>query len=432
MQGQPGTGEPAHRRPGPELLTLLVELGAEMSATGQPVYVVQDRITAIARAYGADSATVTAFPTYLMVSIGRGQPAAIQLTSALSGTSRLNQIAALDRLLDDAERGELQPAEGLERLAEIRVMPPRWGRLMAVFGYAILAMGICLVLHPAPLEVAAAAVLGALVGVLRSAVRGQQTLQVLTPVIAAFLVSALSAWAVQAEISQLGMRPMVAALVVFLPGAALTTAVLELAAGQMISGASRLVSGGVQLALLAFGILAGIEAVGISPSRVLFSDEALLGAWSPWLGVLVFALGVVLADSAPRRSLLGLLVVLYAAWGAQVLSNALAGGYVGALVGATVMTMMAFFVERLPSAMPAHAAFLPGFWLLVPGALGLIGLTRFAGGGGTQDLFVMVGSLFAVALGVLFGTQLLAWAMASRRFVGRVTGTIARWRPWVS
>jgi uncharacterized membrane protein YjjP (DUF1212 family) len=36
---------------------------------------------------------------------------------------------------------------------------------------------------------------------------------------------------------------MVASLVVFLPGAASTTAVLELAAGQMVSGASRLVSG---------------------------------------------------------------------------------------------------------------------------------------------------------------------------------------------
>ncbi len=36
---------------------------------------------------------------------------------------------------------------------------------------------------------------------------------------------------------------MVASLVVFLPGAALTTAILELAAGQMISGSSRLVSG---------------------------------------------------------------------------------------------------------------------------------------------------------------------------------------------
>ena len=415
----------------PELLRFLVELGAAMNTAGQPVYVVQDRLTSVAKAYGAPTATVSAFPTYLLVSIGRGEPAAVELTSPISGTSRLDQIASLDGLLDLAERGDLEPEEGLRRLEEIRSMRPRFRSLASIGGYALVAMGICLVLHPAPSEVAAAAVLGALVGVLRVALRGQQTLQVMTPVIAAFAVSALTALAVEQEISNLGMRPMVAALVVFLPGAALTTSVLELAAGQMISGASRLVWGGVQLGLLAFGILAGIEAVGIARSLILFGDEALLGEWSIWLGVLVFALGVVVTDSAPRRSFPSLLVVLYAAFGAQVLANSLFGGYVAALLGATVMTVTAFMVERLPSAMPAHASYLPGFWLLVPGALGLIGLTRLAGGGSNQELLVTVGSIFAVALGVLGGTQLLAWGLYAGRVFDKATETVGGWRPWL-
>ena len=80
-----------------------------------------------------------------------------------------------------------------------------------------------------------------------------------------------------------------------------------------------------------------------------------------------------------------------------------------ALVGATVMTLVASLISRFRSAMPPHASFLPGFWLLVPGALGLIGLTELAGGGGGNDLVATVGSIFAVALGVLCGTQLLAW-----------------------
>jgi uncharacterized membrane protein YjjP (DUF1212 family) len=408
-----------------ELLAFLVELGAAMNTAGQPVYVVQERLTNLASAYGARGVRVSAFPTYLMVTMGHGEPAAVELTTPLTGSLRLDQVAALDRLMRQAERGALDPVEGLRRLEEIRAVQPRFGPLLGVAGYSVLAAGICLVLRPAPMEVVAAAVFGAFVGLLRSAVRGQQTLQVMTPVIAAFAVSALSSLAVQEEISDLGMRPMVASLVVFLPGAALTTAVLELAAGQMISGASRLVSGGVQLALLAFGILAGIEAVGIPRSRVLFGSEALLGRWSPWLGVLVFAVGVAVAESAPRRSLPGLLVVLYAAWSAQVVANAAFGGYVSALIGATVMTLMAFSVERFPSAMPAHASFLPGFWLLVPGALGLIGLTRLAGGGGSQELYATIGSIFAVALGVLCGTQLLAWASLTGKVIDKASGTVA-------
>ena len=285
-------------------------------------------------------------------------------------------------MLHDAERGAVRPTDGLRRLTEIRELQPRFGPLQSIAGYSVLTMGLCLILHPAARDVAAAAVFGALVGVLRSVGRSQQTLQVLMPVIAAFSVSALSALAVKEDLIEPGMRAMVASLIVFLPGATLTTAVLELAAGQMVSGSSRLVSGGVQLALLSFGILAGIEAVGIPSSQVLFGREGLLGAWSPWLGVLVFAAGVIVAHSAPARSLPALLVVLYAAWTGQVLTNAIFGGYVSALIGATVMTVVSVLVSRFPAAMPAHASFLPGFWLLVPGALGLIGLTELAGGGG--------------------------------------------------
>jgi uncharacterized membrane protein YjjP (DUF1212 family) len=400
-----------------------------MNASGQPAHSVQERLMVVARAYGAHSVTVSAFPTYLMVTMGRDEPATLELTSALAGSPRLDQIAALDRLLHEAERGAVRPADGLRRLDEIRDLRPRYQRPLRIIGYSVLSVGVCLILRPAPREVPAAAVFGALVGVLRSVGKRQPTLQVLMPVIAAFAVSSLGALAVKHDLTDPGLRAMVASLVVFLPGAALTTAVLELAAGQMISGSSRLVSGGVQLALLAFGLLAGIQAVGLPAAHVLSGSDELLGAWAPWLGVVVFGGGVIVAYSAPPKSFPGLLVVLYAAWSAQVLANVVLGGYVSALVGATVMTLVSFLVSRHPSSMPAHASFLPGFWLLVPGALGLIGATELAGGGGGQDVVVTVGSIFAVALGVLCGTQLLAWAVATGRLVDGLSGSLAERSP---
>ena len=151
-----------------ELQLFVVQLGAAMNAAGEPVYVVQDRLTKMAAAYGARAATVSAFPTYLMVTMGRGEPAAVEVTTSLASSPRLDQIAALDRLLQDAERGAVRPADGLRRLAEIRQLRPRFGPLQSIAGYSVLTMGLCLILHPAPLDVAAAAVFGALVGVLRS------------------------------------------------------------------------------------------------------------------------------------------------------------------------------------------------------------------------------------------------------------------------
>ena len=67
---------------------------------------------------------------------------------------------------------------------------------MSVLGYCILTIGLCLILHPTASDVAAAAVFGVVVGVLRTLASTRANLQVLMPVLAAFVVSVLAATAV--------------------------------------------------------------------------------------------------------------------------------------------------------------------------------------------------------------------------------------------
>jgi uncharacterized membrane protein YjjP (DUF1212 family) len=399
-----------------DLQVFVVRLGAALGAVGEPVYTIQESVMRVAAAYGAPAARITAFPTSLLVSLS-GETTVLELTTPRAGPARLDRIAALHRLLEEAERGAVEPAEGLRRLDEIRDLEPRFGPWASIAGYGVLTVGIALILHPAPRDVLAAGIFGLIVGALLLATRAP-TLQVLLPVVAAFAVAALTALAVKHDFADPGLRAMIAALAVFLPGAALTTAVLELARGDMIAGSSRLVWSAVQLMLLAFGIVAGIEAVGVPSSNAFSSSDAVLGNWAPWLGVLVFAAGVIVAYSVPAKAFGPLLIVLYAAWAGQVVGNHLFGGYISGLVGALVMTPVAAIVARLPSAMPVYATFLPAFWLLVPGALSLIGLTRLAGNTaavGSGDFLAVVGSIIAVALGVLCGTQLEEWLVGSTR-----------------
>ena len=72
------------------------------------------------------------------------------------------------------------------------------------------------------------------------------------------------------------------------------------------------------------------------------------------------------------------------------------------------MTLVAYLLARLPSTMPVYAMFLPGFWLLVPGAVGLVGLTTTLATpeavANEQTLLTVAASIVAVALGVLCGS----------------------------
>ena len=401
-----------------ELLSFLASLGAALGAIGETVDAVEQRLADVGHAYGLHDARFSVFPTSLLLTLGRGRAATIEPTTRLSATPRLDQIAAVHLLAEQAVRGLVTPVGGIARLDEIRRMGSRFGTITSVLGYATLTVGIALVLHPAVADVAAAAVLGGIVGVLRRVSLGRRTVEMLMPFLAAFCVAALTAIVVQHDLADPGLRAMIASLVVFIPGVALTTAFLELTEGQMIAGSSRLVWGATQLGLLAFGIVAGIGAVGVPAQQAFSSADPVLGSWAPWLGVLVFAVGVTIAHSAPPGAFASLLVVLYAAWAGQVVGNALVGGYVSGFVGAVVMTLVAYQLARRPSTMPVYAMFLPGFWLLVPGSLGLIGLTTILAtpeAVSSDDLFAIVGSIAAVALGVLCGVELSRWLGSALR-----------------
>lgn len=387
----------------------LLETGRSLILAGAAVSETQERLTRIAAANGIADARVVAFPTALMIAMGAGQRATLETVPQLTGALRLDQISVLYEILKEAERGALDPDGGLARLRAVRSMRPRYGGAVTVAGHAAMTVGLCLILQPTPLDLAVAGVLGAIVGVLVLFARGRRSLSVFVPVLSAIIVSTLSFLAVKQGTGDPGLRTLIAPLITFLPGGALTTATVELASGEMIAGASRLVSGGLQMLLLAFGIVAGVELAGLPGADALRDSPAnLLGWWAPWAGVLVFGVAVNFYFSAPRGTLPWLLPVLLLAWLGQLLGERLIGSDASGFFGALVVTPVTLAVARLPGGPPSQVTFLPAFWLLVPGAIGLIGVTEAVGNptsAGFEDLIQPLASIVAIALGVLCGAS---------------------------
>lgn len=386
------------------LYAFVLEAGRALSLAGASVGETQARLTRIAAAGGADGMRVIALPTALVIALDPAGAATIESIPQLTGALRLDQISVVYEVVRRAERGALPPAEGLRRLRAVREMPPRRGRVVTVLGHVVMTIGLCLLLRPALRDVAVAAVLGGLVGVLRLTVRG-----VLVPVLCALVVSALTFTAVRYGVVDPGLRTLVAPLVAFLPGGVLTTATIELASGDMVAGASRLVFGAQQLLLLTAGIVAGAGLVGLPRAAVpLESSADLLGWWAPWLGVGLFGVAAAVYFSAPRGALPWLMAVLCTAWLGQLAGEHLLGANGSGFLGAIAMTPVALAVARLPGGPPAQVTFLPAFWLLAPGAVGLIGVAEsFAdpASSGLENLVPPLASILAIALGVLCGTS---------------------------
>ncbi|MFL6145009.1 MAG: threonine/serine exporter ThrE family protein [Labedaea sp.] len=407
-----------------QLHRFLLEIGRALSLAGTAVSETQERLSRIAAANGAEDARIVVLPTALMISVREAHETTIDAIPQASGALRLDQISVLYEVVKGAERGELDLVDGLAQLHAIRTMSPRYGPIVTVLGYSAMIAGLCLILRPTPLDVVISTIFGAFVGTLVLLCRGRPTLRVLVPIIAAVIVSALTFEAVQHDILDPGLRTLIAPLVTFLPGGVLTTATVELATGEMVAGASRLVFGFLQLLLLAFGIVAGAELAGL-PRNIVLQDTytMVLGPWAPWLGVLIFGVAVSFYFSAPRGSLLWLLLVLLTAWVGQLVGEALVGANTSGFFGAIAMTPVALAVAEVPGGPPSQVTFLPAFWLLVPGALGLVGVTQILGDpaiAGAGDLLQPLVAIVAIALGVLCGTSIYRGiALAVQRRPGR-------------
>jgi uncharacterized membrane protein YjjB (DUF3815 family) len=242
--------------------------------------------------------------------------------------------------------------------------------------------------------------------------------QLFLPVLSSFSVSAAVFLLVRAGLEVGVQAPIIAALITFLPGALLTTAVIELATGQMMSGAGRLAQGVMQLVLLAIGIIAASQLVGVPASSIGGEPAAVLRTLAPWLGVAVFGVGVVLANEARPESLRWILLILAVAYAGQLVGGLLLGSQLSAFTGALVMTPVAMFVADRRSGPPTLVTFLPAFWLLVPGALGLAGITKYLDDDrvdGATSLLTAGTTMLGIAMGVLLG-------LAAGSFVGLASG----------
>jgi uncharacterized membrane protein YjjP (DUF1212 family)/uncharacterized membrane protein YjjB (DUF3815 family) len=388
-----------------EFRRLIVQLGTAMVAAGDAVDIIEESLRRIVGAYGVAGLQVALLPTSLFVQTGTGDSAHVQFSSQVAPPLRLDQIDGLYRLVKQLERAELTVPEASKELNAVYRQRPTFRWPLRTVGHAVLTAGLALLLQPTPGGIAAASALGLLIGVLKLA--RLPTVTLVFPILTSFLTAAAVFWSAGYLHVDNPIRLLVAPLVTFLPGGMLAIATMEIAAGQMVSGASRLVNGFVQLALLAFGIVAAGALLRASPADFADHRVAGLGTWAGWAGVTVFAVGIYLHFSAPLRSLPWLLLVLYVAFAGQTIGDALFGGQISGFFGAVVMTPVVLWAERLPSGPPKLVTFLPAFWLLVPGAAGLIGVTQIVGAGldvtarGLSDLLI---TIISISLGVLIGT----------------------------
>ncbi|CAM3504457.1 threonine/serine exporter ThrE family protein [Mycolicibacterium frederiksbergense] len=391
----------------PTAIEFIARLGSAMLSADYPVTMVRLALERVAARQETDC-PVLVLPNFI-------QAGDRHHTTVVRGAAlRYDQTFPLGELVEQAQRRRVDPVEGIAELDRIHALPRRFPSWVGVIGYGLQSAAYGLILQPTVVSLIAATGFGLIVGLLELATRKNAALRQLLPVLSAFLVTYVAfSLGRLLHMGHDSLRVLIAPLTLFLPGVAITLAVIESSTSEMVSGSARLMAGLMRLAQLALGILLAVQLLGLSWSELADAPVNTLGSWAPWLGVAVYAVAITLHLGPPRGFAPWLMLVLFTAYGAQVLTNAAFGGYVSGFGGGLILILCALALSRLSMTPVAQVMLAPGFWLLVPSSIGMIGVAELASGQGSAAITVMLVSMMSIALG--FTSGFAAWNTFARR-----------------
>ncbi|GAA1393197.1 threonine/serine ThrE exporter family protein [Luteococcus peritonei] len=401
---------------------VLATIGAEMVSAGMTVTDVEFELQRLSARLGHPWLQVSATPTHITLALAPGEPATMQ---RMGGPLRLDQSLVVRQVRHDLLGGRIAVPEALEQIRRVRQLPLRYGRWGVYLGNMVVAAGICLIMQPGVANVLLAALCSLVVSFLIRSSGRHALLAALLPSLAALSVSLVVLGAWHAGMLQGPLRTLICPIAVLLPGALLSTGIAELATGSMISGTSRFLYGIVQLLLFALGVVAAAMLLKVPTAALTNTRVDELGVLAAPAGLALIAVGIMLSEGVPLRIFGWTAAVLVATFAAQQYGQAQTDSLpLGAFLGATTASFLSTAVESTRRNVPRLVLFLPSFWLLVPGTLGLMGITTVGAGTGTAEAVTGVLTLItSIALGLLVGSAL---ALPLNRLTRRLQHVVHR------
>ncbi len=344
-----------HSHSDTDVAAMLRELGIALVECEQPTHLIAARLLAIAPRYTRETVRVVVLPTALVVQVGT---VAYEIEMVAKPTTQLNLAGRIDAIVDLAEVGAITPADATREATAARSTPPRFGPVMTVTGYTITTLGFGMIINPTWASLWGYVFLGAVVGLITVFGRLLPTMQAVLPTFAAAVVTVLASAFVADAANDGLLRVISPPLVAVLPGLALTVAAMELASGQVISGATRLIYGVAQLGLLVFGVGLGLHVgTDLNPQQ----PSAQMGWWSLYIAVVVISIGLYIYLSAPKGSLVWLMLAIGTALVGQKIGGLFLSPTHSGAVGAFLAMPFAMLAARIRTSPPAIVMMLAAF-----------------------------------------------------------------------
>jgi uncharacterized membrane protein YjjB (DUF3815 family) len=325
------------------------------------------------------------------------------------GDVDLARLCAADDIAERVLAGQMSLVEGSRALRELKAPSGTLAQALTALSFGLASGSVAALLRTGWADIATAALIGWLIGVLYVLGAGRprlaESLDAIAALLATLLATAVAFWLVPVNLKTV----VVASLIVLLPGLTLANAVSELSSQHLISGTARFAGAVAILLKLTFGTVVATQfarLLGWVPAE---PDIPTPPEWLEWAALMIAAYSFAVLFRADRRdypvvmasAVLGYLCSRYAgaAFGNEV------GVFMAGLVVSAVSNVYAQVFQR-----PGAVVRVPGMILLVPGSVGFRSLSFVFERDvflGLDTAFTVITVLISLVAGLLFGNLLV-------------------------
>ena len=352
----------------------IMRLGRALLSLGSPAHRIETILSMVAKRLRLDSQFFST-PTALIASLGNEQQSRTYMVRVESTATDLGKLSDILEVMDKVSDTNINIQQASQEITEIYSSPPRYGSLLTWLAFTLVSASVAIILGGGWNEMFLAALIGSLVGGLNYLGKYFDAMQRLFVPISA-TIGAIVAHIYVANIPTTNLLlPVIAGLIILIPGMDLTMGTRELASGHLVSGSARVSGAILVLMTILFGMLVG-NFVGESMVGAIHSDPAIaLDDWIRYLTIAVAAFSFTILFRARARDFVVIMFACYLSIFALKYSQMISSAVVAAAIAAVIVGVCANLFARI-SNRPSAVIYIPALLLLVPGALGFRSLTE--------------------------------------------------------
>ena len=362
---------------------LIVRIGKMLHKYGIPAYRLENHLMGLADALDLRSSFIISPTAMTFVLWTEGHEDEYTHAARVEpGDLDMGSLSRTDDVVEQIATGELSLEQANERLDEIENMDNPYGRVLTAISYLLAGAGFSLLARGSFFDAALAGCLGLVVYLfILWGERSKGIANMLEPLVS--LVSAFCAYGVAAtfEPSTSIWLVTLSAIIVFIPGLALTIGLNELSSRHLVSGTVKVMDAFMMLFKLYFGAY-----LGFALGKLVFGEyEAQMANAVPhsfaWVAIGLFSLSLIIAFRVRSRHFIWSLAVAYMAYLISSTTTTYFDFGVGAFLGAFAVGMYGNLFTRFANA-PAVIVTMQGLIVLVPGSKTFISLNSYLVGSG--------------------------------------------------